>query len=331
MNIKPDFSITANSKDVTKALTERVASVEIIQHSGFISDNCILTLDDHRQSRMQTPKPGDKIRIALGYQGTTKLVDHGEYEVAEYSFSGARDTLTIFANKLLWSDSLKSPVHHSWPSTEEEPLLLKSLVGDIAGKHGLEPRIDSTLGNIKLPGISQTESDLQLLTKLATHCDATVRVVERYLTFMPRGTGRSRSGAKLDEVPLERKQLIKWHMLASEFPAYKSCKAYYHDTINAKRLVAKAGSGKPCFELAYALADKETAQWAAQSRLNDFQRTGNTLTATAIGEPNLMAGGIATLSGVRAGIDGPWFLTKVHHLIDSCGFVSTIEGEKLTP
>jgi phage protein D len=41
-----------------------------------------------------------------------------------------------------------------------------------------------------------------------------------------------------------------------------------------------------------------------------------------IGEPNVMAGGIIKVEGVRNGIDGKWFVSQVEHLIDSRGFVS---------
>ncbi|MCJ8268186.1 MAG: hypothetical protein MJK04_02180 [Psychrosphaera sp.] len=330
MNTKPDFSITANSSDVTRSLTDRVASLEIIQHSGLISDHCILTLDDHRKSRIQAPKPGDTLRIALGYQGDDPLVDHGEYEVAEHSFSGSRDTLTIYANKLMGSARLKSPVQRSWPSSEEKPLLLKTLLADIASNHGLEAKINAQLGEIKLAGVEQSESDLQLMTRLASLYDATARIVEKYLIFMPRGSGLSRSGSKLATVKLDYQQLISWNLLSSQYPAYKSCKASYHDTINAQRKVVTAGSGSPCFELHYPLADEVTAQWAAKSRLNDFKRTTNTLSVTSIGEPNLMAGGVTELSNVRDGIDGQWCLTRVHHRIDASGYISTFDCEQMT-
>lgn len=209
-------------------------------------------------------------------------------------------------------------------------MLLDTLLGDIAAKHGLTAKVNAKLGSIEVPAIEQSESDLQLITKLAAHYDATARLVENYLIFMPRGTGLSRSGSPLPTVELDYQQLISWRTLASQSVLYKSCKAYYHDTINALRKEVKVGSGDPCFTLNYPLADETSAKWAAKSRLNDFKRTSNTLSATAIGEPNLMAGGMTTLSGVRDGIDGDWVLSKIHHHIDANGFVSHFECEKTT-
>ena len=99
--------------------------------------------------------------------------------------------------------------------------------------------------------------------------------------------------------------MLQWQMLSSESPKYQSCKAYYHDTINAQRLVATAGSGAPCFDLSFAFADQETALWAAKSRLNDFTRTTKTLKAlgtspTVEANPHTIDGVVeALLSQVR--------------------------------
>lgn len=327
--IKPDFTITANSKDVSDMLMDKVSSIEVIEHSGHISDHCIITLDDHRNSRIQAPRESDVIRIALGYQ-QSELIDHGEYEIAEHVFSGARDTLTLYCNKLMWSGELKSPHHKSWTSTPQQPLSLGDLLNEIASNHNLEAKVNPELATITLPAIEQSESDLQLLTKLASTYDATARLVENYLVFMPRSSGLSRTGNPLESIELNHQQLINWQMLQSGMPAYQSCKAYYHDFTTAQRKMIEVGSGLPCYELPYPQVDEETATYAAKAKLNDFKRTQKTLKATAIGQAQLKAGGPIHLSGVRTDIDGDWVLTKVHHRIDSDGFISYLFGEKST-
>ena len=334
MNYKPSFELQANSNDITRTLMERVGSVQIVQHCGFISDHCILELDDHHDSRVQLPSPGDTIRINLGYKkgdsgDESEMVKHGIYEVGEYSLSGPRDTMIIYGNKFQWSAALKAPKQRSWPSTVEEPKTLGYLLGEIAGEHGLQARVSSDLGNIVMPAIEQSESDLQLMTKLGLLYDATARIVEDFLIFMPRGTGRSRSGEQIPSIAIDIEQMMRWNIIDSRLPAYESCKASYHNLTTAQRMAVTAGSGDPCYELTFPLADEVTAQWAAKARLNDFKRTARTLKVDVIGNANLMAGGSVQISKVREGIDGRWFITKVHHLIDSDGFTSTIECEQI--
>ncbi|MFT4924631.1 MAG: phage protein D [Phenylobacterium sp.] len=335
MNYKPSFELQANNNDITRTLMERVGSVQIVQHCGFISDHCILELDDHHDSRIQLPSPGDTVRIKLGYKkgdsgDKSEMVEHGIFEVGEYSLSGPRDTMFIYGNKFQWSSAaLKAPKQRSWPSTVEEPKTLQDLLGAIAGEHGLEAKVSSELASIVMPAIEQSESDLQLITKLGLLYDATARIVETFLIFMPRGTGRSRSGGQIPSIAIDIEQMMRWDIVDSQLPAYESCKASYHDLTTALRMAVTAGTGDPCYELTYPLADEVTAQWAAKARLNDFKRTSRTLKADVIGDAKLMAGGSVEISDVREGIDGSWFITKVHHLIDSNGFTSTIECEQI--
>lgn len=329
MLIKPDFKITTSKRDITEALTDRVGSVEVISHAGQLSDQLIITLDDHRDNRMQLPPLGEKIRIAIGYKESDKLVDHGEYEVAEYAISGNRDSLTIYANKLLFNGALTAPTQKSWPSSVDEPLTIGQLIDDIAAKQGLQSRVNPDLGPIKLPAISQSESDLHLIARIASCYDATARIVENYLIFMPRCSGLSQSGSELPRIPLDRQQLIRWEVLTSHSPGYTGCKAFYHDFIAAERKLVEVGSSDRSFTINETFADETTAQHAATARFNDFKRTEKTLSIQSVGEANLKAGLIVELAQVHGSVDGPWCLTKVHHKIDSKGFSSSIEGELL--
>lgn len=352
MLYRPNFAIFTPSRDITRSLNERVTSVDVIEYAGMQSDELILVLDDHPDYRLELPKVGDKIRVELGYlkvegsgdraQEEPIHTDHGEYEVAEYSVSGSRDTLTIYANKLMFANEFKAPRQFSWLSTPEEPLMLETVLSDIAARHGLESRANPQLAQIQLPQIDQSESDMQLLTRLAGIYDATVKVVENFLLFMPRNNGRSRTGQDLPVETLPRQQLISWEMLASGLPAYESCTAYYYDWLTAERKSVSAGSGSPNYTINHTLPDENTATLAATARLNDFKRTQHSITGSAIGKAELFAGGVVQITDVRAAgksssggeqslaVDGNWCLTKVHHRIDSSGYVSHFEGEKVT-
>lgn len=329
MKTKPDFTLVANHANVTDKLFDRVAKLEIIQHSGFVADHCILTLDDHRDHRVDPPKPGDTLRASMGYQGDAWLINQGEYEVAEHAYSGSRDTLTVFANTLHWSKALKAPRQFTWQSLPEAPITLTELVATIAKRYALDARIADVFNQVTIPTIHQSESDAQLLTRLASLYDATARVVERFLVFVPRGTGTSRSGQALETVTVDHQQLIQWEMLDSELPAFTGCQANYHDVLTATRKSVRVGDGELCFEMPWLFADKKAAYAAATARLRDFKRTERTLSATCVGSPTLMAGGTILLRNVRDSIDGEWCLTKVHQIIDTSGFVTHFTAEQL--
>ena len=334
MDTKPIFNIKANSSDISKMLMERVVSVRVNQKMGLVSDSCVLVLDDHIKNRIQLPGSEEKVKILLGYGKEQEneqdlLIDFGEYDVGEFALNGPRDILTIYGNKLLWSKSLKAPVKFSWLSTVETPLLLKDLFTQIAGKHGLTPKIAPELEQIVLPQIEQSESDMQLLTKLASYYDAVCKVIEDKLLFIPRGSGKTLSGQPVKEVELNIERLLSWTALTSQYPAYQSCRAWYHDYITATRTMVESGSGEPCFDLSYTYADEVTAQWATQTRLNHANRVTKSMEITIIGDPTIMAGGVVNISEVREGINGRWFAAEVEHLIDKTGFTSKVLCQQL--
>ncbi|WDD98355.1 phage late control D family protein [Thalassomonas actiniarum] len=322
----PIFNIEANNKDISNKLMERVVSVRVNQKMGLVSDSCELVVDDHIDHRIQLPGDEDKVRISLGYGKEEDekeiLHDFGEYNVGEFALNGPRDKLTLYGDKRLWTKSLKAPVKFSWLSTPQEPLLLKDLFAKVAGNHGLEAKISPELESIVLPQIEQSESDIQLLTRLASYYDAVCKVQENVIFFMPRGTGKTLSGKGIAEVALDIEDLLSWRTLQSQYPAYQSCRAWYHDFISATRTMVEVGSGSPCFDLSYTYADETTAKWAAQTRLNHASRVAKTIEIMVIGEPDIRAGGTVSISQVREGVDGAWFVAEVEHLIDKKGFVT---------
>ena len=334
MKRTPIFSIEANNQDISKKLMERVVSVRVSQKMVLVSDSCMLVVDDDPDNRIQLPGADDKVRIFLGYakedNEEEKLVDLGEYNVGEFALNGPRDLLTLYGDKLLWTKSLKAPVKFSWLSTPQTPLLLKDLFSKVAGNHGLTAKISPELGDIILPQIEQSESDIQLLTRLASYYDAVCKLVEEVLIFMPRGTGKTLSGQSQKAVELNIQDLLAWRTLDSQYPGYQSCRAWYHDFISASRTLVEVGSGKPCFDLSYTYADENTAKWAAQTRLNHAKRVAKTIELEVIGEPGLKAGGVVNISEVREGIDGSWFMAEVDHLIDKKGFTSKVICQQIS-
>ena len=333
MKITPIFNIEANNKDISDKLMERVVSLKINQKMGMVSDSCELVIDDHHDSRIKLPGEDDTVRISLGYakedNEEEKLVDFGEYNVGEFAINGPRDLLTLYGDKRLWTKSLKAPVKFSWLSTPEEPLLLKDLFAKVAANHGLEAKMSPDLESIVLPQIEQSESDIQLLTRLASYYDAVCKVQEEVIFFMPRGSGKTLSGKGIAEVALDIEDLLSWRSLHSQYPNYQSCRAWYHDFITASRTMVEVGSGAPCFDLSYTYADETTAQWAAQTRLNHAARVAKTIEIMVIGEPEIRAGGTVNLSQVREGIDGSWFVAEVEHLIDKQGFTTKVICQQL--
>lgn len=325
-SLKPDFGLQANSKEVTDKLYNRVTSIEVILDAGCRADQCILQLDD-RDNQIALPQRGEKLKVALGYQ--EQLASMGEFEVAEFSHYGTRDQIEIVANSALWSSGFKGPKQQSWPSDPQIPFTLGQLLDKIAKTHGFEAKISESAAKIVLPHIDQNQSDMQLLQSLANVYDLVVRPVDNKLLVMEKGSGLSRSGAKLPVVQLNRQDLMQWQFLVQRRALYNSCKAWYHDLVLAKRESVTAGSDEPCYELHKTYSDKDTASLAANARLSALKRSQRNLELLMRGRNDIYPGQHIQISGVRADIDNRWSVAKVRHLFDKHGFVSRLYCEQV--
>ena len=182
--MRPAYRILADQRDITDAIRDRLLSLTLTDEAGYQSDAVSLRLDD-REGRIELPRKGAKLEVELGYE-ERGLAQMGLYVVDEIELAGPPDTLTIQAKAVDMKSSLKQHKTRAWSNTIQE------IVSTIAQEHGLEPRVDSTLGAIRIPHIDQTEeSDLHFITRLGQQYDAVGKPAEHYVLFVPHGQASS--------------------------------------------------------------------------------------------------------------------------------------------
>jgi phage protein D len=109
--------------------------------------------------------------------------------------------------------------------------------------------------------------------------------------------------------------------------------AYYYDQDKAERIpVNVLAPGEttgqaPKFTLRHDYRDATAAHDAAEAKLATLQRGVGTLSLTLPGVPQLRADQLLTLTGLREGIDGEWYVTRAEHQLDQGGYVTRIEAE----
>lgn len=334
MGLQPQYSIKANGKEVAERLRDRLVEVRVSLKTGLQSDTCYVRFDNLGTAPIQEPKATDIVEIAMGYKNgaadkSAKLSPLGAFEVGEYSVSGPVRSLELFGNKMLWHTGLKTPKQKSWPDDPSTPQKLGDLVSDIAAEHGLDPKVGPDFTSIELPHIEQSESDLQLLTKLAEQYDAVLKIAQDKLVFMARGTGKSLSGKPLKEVEIDVGQLLSWHYMQDAYRKVGEVKAYFYDQNEAKRKQVKAGKGAPATILPYVYADEAYATQAATAKHNRLNRSAKSMRAKVIGDPAIGAGAVVKIVNTQTTVDGKWYVSEVEHCINGEGFASYLLCEQI--
>ena len=72
---------------------------------------------------------------------------------------------------------------------------------------------------------------------------------------------------------------------------------------------------------------RDEAETLARTAFLRIKKDPRKLQLSTIGNPNLIAESLITLTGFKPGIPANWVITKAEHSLDSQGFRTHIEGE----
>lgn len=216
-------------KDITQIVTDRLISLSISDNRGFEADMLELELSDH-DGLLELPPRNATIQVAVGWLGSF-LVDKGKYLVDEVQFSGAPDKVNIRARSADLKGSLSEKKERSF-----DKIKLTALVEQLAKENQLQANVSESYSHITLPHIDQTsESDINLLTRLAEQYDAIATVKNGTLLFMPTGKGKTASGAAIPPFEITRQIGDSYNFSIAESDNYKAVRAYWHNTDTGKR------------------------------------------------------------------------------------------------
>lgn len=326
--MQPNFLITVNGTNITSLIQDRFISLNITDEAGIKSDRFEFTIDD-RDKRLDIPKTGAKVTVAIGYGAN--LVIKGTYVVDEVQIEGALRKMTIRASasdftKTGKAAKLKAPRERSWHDTT-----IGAIVKKIAGESGLKPAISPSLAATKIEHEDQTESDMQFLSRLARDNGATMKVADGNLVFAEHGEGVSVSGKKLPTVKITATETTDWNIVIAERGAYGAIKASYHNRKTGKRRSVTIGkpSGGHVMTMNGTHQNRGKASRAAKSRKKAQDRGKTKFSISNMpGNPYLAAEQHMDAIGFRQGVDGIWMVNHVEHKIDDSGYKCSIQAEK---
>ena len=320
--MKPVFKITADSKDITAKIADRLISLEISDKAGVRSDRATLVIDD-RDQLLEIPRTGVTLEISIGYEGK-QLVRMGSFFVDAVEVEGPERQMTIRANAVDMNSQIKSPKERSW-----DDITFSKLVKTMAKEHGLTASIPKDFSDRDLGHLDQTESDMQFLTRICAEQGATFKIADKRLIITAHAGGKTSSGKDMPVATINANLCESWSASLSDRSKYKSVVACWHNPATGQRVEVQAGSGEPQLVLKHTYKNSNTANEAAKSKLAALARGTKTVSISGyIGDPLLSAERIANLVGFRSGVDGgEWVINEVTHSLSSDGYVNTIAIE----
>lgn len=353
---QPAYRLLLKGKDITASFDGRLMSLTITDNRGFESDELEIVLDD-ADGKLELPPRGVVIDVAIGWKGKA-LIDKGSFTVDEVEHAGTPDTLTIRARATDLRAGIATKKERSWHQTT-----VGKIVEAIARANGLTPCVSDWLARRPVAHIDQTsESDANLLTRLAQQHDAIATVKSGRLLFIKAGDAESATGKPFHLVQITRTSGDRHRFAVADRNAYTAVKAYWHNLDAAakgevivdantkfERRATVTKRGKPSTRkkltatqtkatepsaanvkvLRHIYATETTALQAAKSAWEKLQRGVAEFSITLDhGRPEIFPELPAKVTGFKPAIDGcAWLISKATHSITDRGFTTGVELE----
>jgi phage protein D len=243
------FEIRADGEDVTAQFRDRLIGITITDEAGHKSDVATIEVDD-RDNAVELPTTGAKLDISLGY--SNDLTSLGTFVVDEISGKIGPDTITIGAKAADMLSGIRAPKTRSW-----HKVTIQDIVAKIAGENDLKPQVSDSLKSTFFEYIAQTsESDLNLLTRLAKNLDALAKPAGGSLVFVKRGESKTADGADLPVFTVDRSDMSSGTWSLPGRTKYKRVTAEWAENGSAKVHQVHAGSGQPAHKLRERFSNK---------------------------------------------------------------------------
>ena len=312
--------------DISLKIKDRLISLTLTDNRGLEADQLDITLSDH-DNALALPSRGAKIQLSLGWEDG-ELTNKGSFIVDEIEHSGAPDILTIKARSADFKDNI-----HEKKATSYHAKTLGEIVATIAKAQKLIPKISKDLASINIAHVDQTdESDLNLLSRLATDNDAIVTVKSGHLLMFKAGQATTVSGKQLSPITITRADGDQHrYAIVERESGYTGVKAYWSDKKGAKRQEVVIGKADKLKVIRKTYKNEAEAKSAANAELNRSKRNAATFSlALALGRPDITPETPIKLNGWKTEIDKhSWLVVKATHSLSGSGLTTGLDLETL--
>lgn len=330
---RPEFSVTAEGKDISKALRQCLQELTLTDNGGATgkADELQITL---LSETLPLPSKGARLQLGLGFNGN--LVDKGWFVVSGVSSSGPPRKVVIYAtaapmNAQKQSGDVQNQKTRSWDN-----LTLGDIVKTVATDNGLIPKVADKLAAIAVPHLDQvSESDANLLTRLARSHNAVSKPSGGYWLFLEQGAALTASGKTLADVTIVPREVSNWTYSegqrgsttgkpssgGKEKKGKIGVKYYDEDTGQTK--VTQTEHEGPDLENPYTQPHKTQADQQASAKKTQANRNERRMSITAPCRPAhlpLTAEARVVTQGFGEREDRSWLIESMVYSLSAMGF-----------
>ncbi|WP_259348971.1 phage late control D family protein [Wolbachia pipientis] len=182
-------------------------------------------------------------------------------------------------------------------------------------------------GQPLIPHINQIdESDISLLTKIATEREGMAKLAGGYILFIPKGKAKSATGKALGTTAIRPQDTINWKVHFTVRDKYNSVVAKWHSYEKGETIKETVGSSEPSYIMLELYSNAESALSAANAKLKQLKRNNAVLDITIPGNPELFAEAKLNLIAFNQAVDGEWIVNRAEHTLNSSGYLTMLSA-----
>jgi phage protein D len=306
------YSLTYNSKDITRDITDQVLGITYTDKIGGESDTLEITVEDKdlRWQNSWYPQKGDTMQLII--RQLDRQLNCGIFEVDELdiSFSISGD---VFSIKGLASGIKKKMRTKNSYAHEEKSL--REIAATVAAGLGLT--IMGSVPDIQLGLCNQyRETDLSFLNRIGNDygCVFSVRGANLIFTYYKDLEGRQPS------LTLTKQQLISGNLKDTTHKTFKKCRVKHHDPVSKEVVEYVANyddddqdeeqSGQDDLEIRSRVENKRQAEAKSKHALFKSNTEG-------VGGDIAFPGNVLFVSGNNVQLNGLGNFSGVFHILQS--------------
>lgn len=331
MEYIPDFTLTAEGKDISAAIRRGLVSIKLTDYGGATGKTDTLTITLASET-LKLPSKGARLQLGLGFNGD--IVNKGNFVVCGVESSGPPRVLNINAtaapgNTLKQAADTTSQKHRTFEKTT-----LGAIVEAVAAANDLKPRVSPKLAKIDIDYEAQDgESDGAFMLRLARRYNGVSKPTNGYWLFLEQGAATNASGKEVKSWTFTPDQVTRWSYQEGDRGGSKEGKKKgkvginYYDAKTGKTETHEQEHDGADAHHPHTHPDKASAEHSANSAVTQAKKNGRQMSLSGPVRPDIVrmtAECRITTQGFGEREDFAWQTESVQFSLEKGGFTFDI-------
>lgn len=208
MEFSPEFTLTAEGKDITEAILRGLVSIKLTDYGGATGKTDTLSVTLVSET-LKLPPKGARLQLGLGFNGN--IINKGSFVVCGVESSGPPRVLTISATAAPGNSAKQTADTTAHQHRVFEKTKMGAIVETIARANGMKPRVAERLAKIDIGYEAQDgESDGAFLLRLARRYNGISKPSHGYWLFLEQGAAVTAGGHDVKAWTITPDRVTRW-------------------------------------------------------------------------------------------------------------------------